>query len=515
MLRHDTYRIERMLGQGGFGITYLATDLNLDRLVAIKEFFPKDYCDREATTSHVTIGTQSAGEFVNKLKAKFLKEARNIAKFDHPGIIKIHAAFEENSTAYYVMDYIEGESLSEMVKRSGPLSKSKALAYIKKVGKALEYVHSKKINHLDIKPANIMVRGSDDNPILIDFGLSKQYDSSGNQTSTTPTGISHGYAPMEQYNDGGVRVFSPQTDIYSLAATLYYILSGVTPPQATRLIDDELTFPSSIPASLMKPVSKAMSTRRSNRHETVNEFVREISGAKIKEETEISKEIYTPKPKLSPKPIPKTQPEEESNARSTGNSSKSKLFIGIGITVVLIAIVILAMPKNTGGDNTTLPVTDSITAEAVKRLTPKVNNMYWESPLGIASYSGEVKTDSVSGKKIPNGKGVAKITAGEFKGCIYDGSFVNGNMDGKASYTLSNGDTFVGTFKNNKYHEGRYTIKRTGEYFVGTFKNGEPDRGKWHDKHIAPSSKSTSGSDMSDKSKSSGQSTNKKKRSIV
>jgi len=285
MLRHETYRIERMLGQGGFGITYLATDLNLDRVVAIKEFFPKDYCDRESSTSHVTLGTQSASEFVNKLKTKFLKEARNIAKFDHPGIIKIHAAFEENNTAYYVMDYIEGESLSEMVKRHGPLTESKALEYIKKVGKALEYVHSKKINHLDIKPANIMVRRSDDNPILIDFGLSKQYDSSGNQTSTTPVGISHGYAPIEQYNDGGVKEFSPQTDLYLLAATLYYLLSGVVPPQATRLVNEELTFPSLIPSRFIDSISKAMSIGRKKRHESISEFIEEINDAtQIKEE---------------------------------------------------------------------------------------------------------------------------------------------------------------------------------------------------------------------------------------
>lgn len=98
LLRNGTYRIERVLGQGGFGITYLATDLNLDRKVAVKEFFPKDYCDRNSDTSHVTLGTQSTGEFVDKLKAKILKEARNIAKFDNTGIIKIHAAFEENNT---------------------------------------------------------------------------------------------------------------------------------------------------------------------------------------------------------------------------------------------------------------------------------------------------------------------------------------------------------------------------------------------------------------------------------
>ena len=481
-LRHDTYRIERMLGQGGFGITYLATDLNLDRLVAIKEFFPKDYCDRESSTSHVTLGTKSTGEFVDRLKAKFLKEARNIAKLDHPGIIKIHAAFEENNTAYYVMDYIEGVSLSEMVKSHGPLSESKALRYIEKVGKALEYIHSKKINHLDIKPANIMVRTSDDNPILIDFGLSKQYDSSGNQTSTTPTGISHGYAPMEQYNDGGVKEFSPQTDLYSLAATLYYILSGATPPQATRLIEDELTFPASIPTNLILPIAKAMSSKRRNRHETINQFVRETRGAKVKEETEISKQTFSSK--QEPEPTHKPHPKDVPDSTTSESSSKSKLFIGIGVAVAFIAIVIFAIPRGTSGDNSTFPVTDSIKAEAVKILDaiPKVNEMYWKSPLGIASYSGEVKIDSVSGKGIPNGKGVAEITAGEFKGCVYDGTFLNGNMEGEAHYTQPNDDTFVGTWKNNKYHEGRYTIKSTGEYFVGTFKNGKPDKGQWYNK---------------------------------
>ena len=181
-LRGGTYRIDRVLGQGGFGITYLATDLSLDKHVAIKEFFPKDFCDRDSSTSHVTLGTQSTSDFVGRLKAKFLKEAKNIAKFDHPNIIKIHAAFEENNTAYYVMDFIEGASLSDRVKRTGPLSRATALDYVVKIGGALDYVHSFHMNHLDVKPANIMVRNSDNCPMLIDFGLSKQYDSSGNQT---------------------------------------------------------------------------------------------------------------------------------------------------------------------------------------------------------------------------------------------------------------------------------------------------------------------------------------------
>lgn len=503
MLRHETYRIERMLGQGGFGITYLATDLNLERLVAIKEFFPKDYCDREATTSHVTLGTQGASEFVNRLKAKFLKEARNIAKFDHPGIIKIHAAFEENNTAYYVMDYIEGESLSEMVKRQGPLPEEKAVEYIEKVGEALEYIHAHKINHLDIKPANIMVRRSDDNPILIDFGLSKQYDSSGLQTSTTPTGISHGYAPMEQYNDGGVKEFSPQTDLYSLAATLYYMLSGVTPPQATKLIEDELTFPESIPAAFISPISKAMSPSRKSRHESVRKFFSVIRGVMVKEEsTEIIKKPKpqtAPKPKQTPEPTPKPEPKPAPNPtpdsqddselpsdQESDSKSKKGLYIGLGIaSAIVIAIVIIFASggKGNGGKDSSEDA-DSISMNVVEAIeaTPKVTDMYWKSTLGGMSYTGEVMIDSVSGKRIPHGKGVAEITDGQYKGNIYDGEFVNGNMEGQATYTLVDGDTFVGTFKNNQYHQGRYTIKWHGDYFEGSFKNGNPDEsnGVWY-----------------------------------
>jgi serine/threonine protein kinase len=150
------------------------------------------------------------------------------------------------------------------------------LKYIEKVGHALEYVHERHINHLDVKPANIMVRREDDEPILIDFGLSKQYDTEGNQTSTTPTGISHGYAPIEQYNAGGVKEFSPQADIYSLGATLYYLLSGVVPPQATSLVSDSLTFPKSISQKLVPAIDKAMSLGKKNRQASVQEFLDEL-----------------------------------------------------------------------------------------------------------------------------------------------------------------------------------------------------------------------------------------------
>lgn len=198
-LQSDKYRIIRVLGQGGFGITYLAEHTMLDKLVAIKEFFPKEYCDRDNKTHCITVGTKNSIEVVNYLKSKFEKEAKNISKLRHPNIITIHDIFRENDTAYYVMDYVEGCSLSELIKSRGSLSEPEALRYIRKICGAVGYMHSLNMNHLDLKPANIMIRNHDGEPILIDFGLSKQYDASGGQTSTTPVGISHGFAPIEQY----------------------------------------------------------------------------------------------------------------------------------------------------------------------------------------------------------------------------------------------------------------------------------------------------------------------------
>lgn len=277
LLFHGTYRIEGKLGQGGFGITYLATDVALDKYVAIKEFFPNTYCKRDTSTSRVGVATEGSREFVTRLKLKFLKEVRNIAKLDHPNIVRLHAAFEENDTAYYVMDYIEGTPLSQVVKTRGSLDRCKAVEYATLIGNALTYLHERRINHLDVKPANIMVRRSDGVPVLIDFGLAKQYDCEGQQTTSTPVGFSQGFAPVEQYKPGGVKEFSPASDLYSLAATLYFMLSGRIPPPATDLVDEPLTFPESFPSDLKKPIEKAMSASRKSRHASVEQFLREIN----------------------------------------------------------------------------------------------------------------------------------------------------------------------------------------------------------------------------------------------
>lgn len=273
-LQSGKYIIDRVLGQGGFGITYLALHSILEKRVAIKEFFPKNFCERNSSTSHITLGNSNTSELVSKLKEKFIKEARNISKLVHPNIVAIHDIFEENGTAYYLMDYIDGESLSDKIKSDGFFQEWVAIDFVQIIGSAIEYMHSKSMNHLDIKPANIMLRASDNAPVLIDFGLSKQYDSSGEQTSTTPVGISHGYAPIEQYRPGGVSTFSPQTDVYALGATLLALLLGNTPPHYSDILEDGLPkLPSSISRQTVKAIEKAMEIKKTKRPATIGEFI--------------------------------------------------------------------------------------------------------------------------------------------------------------------------------------------------------------------------------------------------
>ena len=276
-LQNGKYRIIGMLGQGGFGITYLAVQSGLERKVAIKEFFMKELCNRDGSTSHVTLGTEGSRETVARFREKFLKEARNIARLNHPHIVRIHDIFEENGTAYYVMEYAEGGSLADLLKRKGCLSEPDATRYIFQVAEALAYIHAENMNHLDVKPANILLNDRNE-AILIDFGLSKQYDAlTGGQTSTTPVGISEGYAPMEQYKQGGVSEFSPETDIYALGATFFKLLTGKTPPSSLDVNEDGVPVDELKARGVSQPVIdlivQAMEPKKKNRMKDARLFL--------------------------------------------------------------------------------------------------------------------------------------------------------------------------------------------------------------------------------------------------
>ena len=278
-LQGGKYRIERVLGQGGFGITYLAMQSSLQRKVAIKEFFMKDFCSRDEATSTMQGASTGSNKLVEQYKRKFIKEARNLARLSHPNIINVIDVFEENDTVYYVMPYLSGGSLQDYIKSRGAISETEAMKYVRQIAKALKYMHEEQhMCHFDVKPANIMLDDKGD-AILIDFGISKGYDEGGHETSTTPVGLSEGYAPIEQYQQG-LEEFSPASDVYALGATLYFLLHGKRPVSAIdRVSGTLLSVNSSLSESIKMIIDASMKVSKTERAKDVDVFIKGASSA--------------------------------------------------------------------------------------------------------------------------------------------------------------------------------------------------------------------------------------------
>lgn len=232
------YRIERVLGQGAFGITYLAHDINLDRQVAIKEYLPGQFSTRDKDATVKPTSPNQKEDFEWGLK-RFISEARTLTKFEHPNLVRVFNVFEMNNTAYMVMNYEVGKSLQQVLKTRKTLSEAEIRKILFPLMRGLELMHAKGFVHRDIKPGNIFLR-SDSSPVLLDFGSARQTrapqgregGSGGDDTTTTLTTlVSPGYAPIEQYGSKSDRQ-GPWTDIYGLGATIYRAVSGTTPVAA-------------------------------------------------------------------------------------------------------------------------------------------------------------------------------------------------------------------------------------------------------------------------------------------
>ena len=348
-LCNGKYELMKFLGKGGFGITYLGRHILLNKYVAIKEYFPKDNFRRESNGTQVSYSDKSVAR---RNIEKFLKEAKTMAELNHEGVVKVNDVFEENNTAYYVMDYMEGKSLEEQL----PIAQEQALAYIKQAAEALQYVHTKGILHLDIKPANIMINQSG-KAVLIDFGISKHYDSEGKGTSLSTQGYSSGYSPIEQMTPGGLKQFTPPTDIYALGATLYKIISGTTPPASTDLADEEtLSRPENMSREVFGFINKCMQQKRKDRPQTMSEvlgLIEALSGEKPKPKPTPPKPKPEPKPRLIIEPDPDPNPDQ-------------RLFRIIAMVVLIIAVVVavVMLVKDCSGGGTetlTFPLTETLT----------------------------------------------------------------------------------------------------------------------------------------------------------
>ena len=244
VLRGQTYsyRIERMLGSGTFGITYLAVvsdgagPMNGMLRVCVKEFYMHDINGRNG--SEVTCSS-SDGMF-SEYRRKFMREAENLASINHPHIIHVLEAFEQNNTVYYVMEFVAGGSLDSFICKHGRMDEASALKCLAGIAEGLQYMHSQKMLHLDLKPANVMLK-NDGSPVLIDFGLSKQYNEKGEPESSTKVGSgTPGYAPVEQANYHDGHGFPVTMDVYALGGTLFKMLTGERPPEASMVLNDGL-----------------------------------------------------------------------------------------------------------------------------------------------------------------------------------------------------------------------------------------------------------------------------------
>lgn len=584
-LQNGRYTIIRVLGQGGFGITYQATtkekvtgnlgEMEVEVPVAIKEFFMKDTCLRDIVNNNVSIPSTGSTEQVDKYRQKFIKEAHNLASLNHPNIVHVADVFEENSTVYYVMQFLKDGSLRDQLKAQGRLSEEDAVRYTTQIAQALQYMHSEKhMCHYDVKPGNILLNG--DRAMLIDFGISKNYTSDGRETSATPVGLSKGFAPLEQFQQS-LQDFSPVTDIYSLGATLYNLVTGEVPPEASTVNEEGLgERPEYVSEQVWNAITSAMQPRRKDRPQSMQQFLDilhaqpappqpelpPIPTPDYSEETQVGympddEEIVISRPGVIPPPPPiaeeapaVTPPPSTLNAQpstpppstsqqndydesttfnepetpptpkvppvtppnlpnqSSGSASKetsgtqesslntppstnyqnayemppkkkkSKAPLIILVVVIFAAIGagigFLGYSLLTGSSN---PIT-SISGDGNGGAETVTDQPIYGNGNAVAfKYTGEVNE-----KGQPHGKGVAKYTDSQKD--TYTGKFENGlRSDPNATLTFKNGDKYEGSFVDDQFGEGTYTIAEDQSYFKGTYQDYTPYNGVWYEKN--------------------------------
>ena len=470
LLQNGKYRIERSIASGGFGNTYIVTNTVFNERMAMKEFFIRGISERESDHTTVAVSNTINREQFETLKEKFKKEALRLRRLRNPHIVKVHDLFDENGTAYYAMELIEGTSLADRLKMTGkPIAETEAYSILRQLLDALEEVHGMGIWHLDLKPGNVLI-DKDGRAVLIDFGASKQLKSNeGYSTTSAAMCYTPGYAPTEQIEQNLDRI-GPWTDIYALGATLYNLLTCRKPPSTSEIQDGApFVFPQPVRERTSTLIQWMMSPNRAKRPQSIKE-IRQFLKTPLKTETSaVGNEVTTfATPKASPQPTATTATVAE--GKSNNQSSLLK-WGGIAGALVLAGLgAYFAFAPKHHED-----ASSSERAAVAEAKTKQTENLYYESKLGTCSYSGPIDDD---GK--PHGTGEASFTDGRF----YKGPFVHGDMTGDGAYfKYSNGDVFEGTFENNAFAKGRYTLSEDGSYFEGTYSNGQPNQGKWYDKN--------------------------------
>lgn len=376
-LQNGKYRIEKVLGQGGFGITYLATQTVLGNKVAIKELFMQGVNDRQ--DSSVTVSNNANSNLFDHQKRKFVKEAQRIAGLSNKHIVKVHDMFEENDTAYYVMDYIEGESLQDVITHHhGALAESSVRDYLNQILSALSAMHQHSIWHLDIKPANIML-DKNGNIVLIDFGASKQIESDGTLTVSTSLSLTQGFAAPEQLQ-GTIQNIGAWTDFYALGATLYVLLTRTMPPTFADIASEgsnTFHFSQNVSTQMRLLVVWMMKLNKHERPQSVDEVQRRMSS-----KTEVA-----------------PQPNRVARKNHSQNNNKSRVWVFIAIAAFF---VILAAAISNNSNSTSSP-------DYQENSNPSVSSLEQSAKAEKPTYEQLVAKVKVSAKKTD--KGILVIAA--------------------------------------------------------------------------------------------------------
>ena len=268
--RLQEYELVRVLGMGGFGMTYLGFDHHLNKAVAIKEYLPSDIATRTTDGSVAPQASEFRGDFQWGLE-RFLDEARTLARFDHRHIVKVYRFFEAHGTAYIVMEYAEGETLSAYLERKGTLTEAELKGILYPLLDGLAVVHEADFLHRDIKPGNIVLRGEDGSPVLLDFGAARQ--AIGAKSRSVTSIVTPGYAPIEQYSSRGHQ--GAWSDLYALGGVCYRALTGQVPDDATDRVRHDPLVPVSqrcagqASAGFLAAIDAALSVDESDRPSSV------------------------------------------------------------------------------------------------------------------------------------------------------------------------------------------------------------------------------------------------------
>ena len=319
------FEFHRVLGHGGFGITYLGWNLALDIPVAIKEYLPADLATREPDGSVVPQTSQAASDFQWGLE-RFLDEARTLARFQHPNIVRVHHFFEAHSTAYIAMDYVEGETLSAHIERKGTLNEAELKAILYPLLSALEVVHGADFLHRDIKPGNIVLRAADGSPVLLDFGAARQ--AVGAKSRSVTSIVTPGYAPIEQYSSRGRQ--GPWTDIYALGGVCYRALTGDVPEDATDRVRDDPLVPVAqrcagrASEAFLSAVDWALSVDEGDRPQSVGAWRAAMEG----ETAGAEQEEVVDAPSMGQDPPPLDRPKKSRFKRLVGALGVVALLVG-------------------------------------------------------------------------------------------------------------------------------------------------------------------------------------------